>query len=257
MDVCHAPQYLPDLVLDIIFSNLELPDLFSCMLVCQNWYRVINDGRAEPWKLMCRRKIPKELLKSELLSQLHNHKAKLRALYHSWNPDDCSMHIVVKQNGFTLHRNPVAQSTDMARTKIGYNSGKHVWEITWTGPLGTVAMVGVSTKEAPVHCSGYLPLLGIDKHRWGWNLIDKLLLHNGVSHGNYPLLNNAPKYQIGEKLQLILDSENGILHFEKCNEFLGIAFKNLPKTKLYPSVSAVYGNTEISVVILLSLYMVK
>lgn len=136
MDVYHAPQYLPDLVLDIIFSNMELPDLLSCMLVCQNWNRVINDTRSETWKLICRRKIPKELLKSELLSQLHSHKAKLRALYHSWNPDDCSMHIVVKQNGFTLHRNPVAQSTDMARTKIGYSSGKHVWEITWTGPLG-------------------------------------------------------------------------------------------------------------------------
>lgn len=138
MDVYHAPQYLPDLVLDIIFSNLELPDLLSCMLVCQNWYRVLNSSRAEPWKLMCWRKIPKELLKSELLSQLITPKAKLRALYHAWNPDDCSMHIVVKQNGFTLHRNPVAQSTDMARTKIGYNHGKHVWEVTWTGPLGNI-----------------------------------------------------------------------------------------------------------------------
>lgn len=139
MDVHHAPQYLPDLVLDIIFSNLEeLSDLFSCMLVCQNWYRVLNSRGAEPWKLICRRKIPRELLRSELLSQLNSNKAKLRALYHGWNPDDCSMHIVVKQHGFTLHRNPVAQSTDMARTKIGYGNGKHVWEITWTGPLGIV-----------------------------------------------------------------------------------------------------------------------
>jgi len=136
MDVPRAPQYLPDVVLDIIFSNLEMPDLFNCMLVCQNWYRVINHDRAEPWKLMCRRKIPEEILKSELLSQFHSYKAKLRALYHSWNPDDCSKHIVIKQNGFIMYRNPVANRTDMARTKIGYNSGKHVWEITWTGPPG-------------------------------------------------------------------------------------------------------------------------
>lgn len=114
--------------------------------------------------------------------------------------------------------------------------------------IGTVAMVGVSTKEAAVQCSGYVPLLGNDNQSWGWNLIDNDLLHCGVSQGRYPLLNNAPKYQIGEKLKLVLDCENGVLHFEKCNEFLGIAFKNLPKTKLYPSVSAVYGNTEISIV---------
>ncbi|XP_025203312.1 F-box/SPRY domain-containing protein 1-like [Melanaphis sacchari] len=250
MDVCLEPQYLPDLVLDIIFSNLELPDFLSCMLVCQNWHRVIIDGRSEPWKLLCRRKVPKELLKSKLLSQLNNYKDKLRAFYHSWNPDDCSMNIVVKHNGFTLYRNQVPHSTDMARTKIGYSNGKHAWEITWTGPLGSVAMVGVSTKEAPVHCSGYLPLLGINEHSWGWNLIDNILLHNGVSHGSYPLLSNTPKYQIGEKLILILDSENGILYFKKCNEFLGIAFKNLPNTKLYPSVSTVYGKTEISIVYL-------
>ncbi|XP_022181860.1 F-box/SPRY domain-containing protein 1-like [Myzus persicae] len=248
MDVSDTPQFLPDLVFDMIFSNLELPDLFSCMLVCRNWSRAINDDNVELWKLICRRKMPEQLLKSELLSQLHNPKAKLRALYHSWNPDDCSLHIFVKQNGFTLHRHPVAECTDLARTKIGYNNGKHVWEITWTEPLGTVAMVGVSTKEAPVYCGGYLPLLGSTKHSWGWNLSDNVLLHNAEPHGEYPLLKNAPKYQIGEKLQLVLDCENGTLHFEKCNQFLGIAFKNLPKTKLYPSVSVVYGDAEISAV---------
>lgn len=137
MDV---PQYLPDLVLDIVFSHLEPRDLLTCMQVCRNWYRVLDDPWAEPWKCACRRKIPEELLKSDFMSQLKTPKTKLRALYHAWNPEDCSMHIVVKQNGFTLHRNPVAQSTDMARTKIGYDSGKHVWEIMWTGPLGKIRL---------------------------------------------------------------------------------------------------------------------
>ena len=31
---------------------------------------------------------------------------------------------------------------------------------------------------------------------WGWNLVDNHLLHNGDSQGNYPQLNNAPKYQV-------------------------------------------------------------
>jgi len=113
--------------------------------------------------------------------------------------------------------------------------------------LGTVAMIGVSTKEAPLHCIGSKPLLGANKHSWGWNLVGNVLIHNAIPHGNYPLLKNASKYKFGEKLLLVLDCENGTLHFEKCNVFLGIAFKNLPKTKLYPSVSVVYGNSNVSI----------
>lgn len=48
---------------------------------------------------------------------------------HAWNPLDSSRHIYIKPNAFTLHRNPVAQSTDGARAKIGFEQGRHVWEI--------------------------------------------------------------------------------------------------------------------------------
>ena len=34
--------------------------------------------------------------------------------------------------------------------------------------------------------------------------------------------------------------------FEHEDEFLGIAFKNLPSVPLYPTVAAVYGHSEIS-----------
>jgi len=111
-------------------------------------------------------------------------------------------------------------------------------------------MVGVSTKQAPMICSQYLPLLGATRHGWGWNLVDNVLLHEALSRGNYPLSNYAPRYQyqIGETLRLVLNSDNGTLHFEKDNVFLGIAFRNLPRTKLYPTVSLVYGETEVSIV---------
>ena len=46
-------------------------------------------------------------------------------------------------------RNPVAQSTDGSRGKIGFQHGRHAWEVMWEGPLGTVAVVGISTKEVP------------------------------------------------------------------------------------------------------------
>lgn len=57
-------------------------------------------------------------------------------------------------------------------------------------------MVGISTKEAPLQCQGYVGLLGSDEQSWGWNLVDNHLLHNGDTHGRYPLLNNCPKYQV-------------------------------------------------------------
>ena len=158
--------------------------------------------------------------------------AKLRAFLRSWNPEDCSRNIYIKSNGFTLHRNPVAQendafcslavlkymssnrskphsigdkptkhhvhvqSTDGARGKTGFARGRHAWEIVWEGPLGTVAVIGIATKEAPNQCHGYVALLGSNDQSWGWNLVDNHLLHNGDSQGNYPQLNNAPKYQV-------------------------------------------------------------
>jgi hypothetical protein len=47
------------------------------------------------------------------------------AALHGWNPDDRSLNIFVKESDpFTLHRHPVAQSTDCIRTKYGYTKGK-------------------------------------------------------------------------------------------------------------------------------------
>jgi len=139
MDVCGAilyPQFFPELVLDNIFSNLELPDLLSCMLVCRNWNQAINGDSTEPWKSLCRFQSSDKFLNSKHLSSIRSYKDKLRAILNSWNPNDCSTNIVVENYGFTFVRNLVADSTDMVRTKIGYNTGKHIWEITWNEPLG-------------------------------------------------------------------------------------------------------------------------
>nr|CAD7399472.1 unnamed protein product [Timema poppensis] len=251
---------LPDNVLEVIFSYLDLHDLRNCSLVCTNWYRFLNDENNDVWRLHCIRKLAEEALKSDLLSSVPTYKAKLRAFYHAWNPNDCSRNVYIKPNGFTLHRNPVAQSTDAARGKIGFRHGRHAWEVIWEGALGTVAVIGIATKEAPLQCHGYVALLGSDDQSWGWNLVDNHLLHNGDSQGNYPLLNNAPKYQVGERIRVILDCDDNTLSFEKNYEFLGVAFRDvgvaeerrqgLPDKRLYPSVSAVYGNTEVSMVYL-------
>ena len=187
----------PDLVLEVLFSYLDLVSLRSASLVCKSWYRILNDENNDVWRLHCVRRLAQEALQSsELLSSLPTYKSKLRAFCHAWNPEDCSKNIYIKSNGFTLHRNPVAQSTDGARGKIGFRSGRHAWEVIWEGPLGTVAVIGIATKEAPNQCHGYVALLGSNDQSWGWNLVDNHLLHNGDSQGNYPQLNNAPKYQV-------------------------------------------------------------
>jgi hypothetical protein len=68
--------------------------------------------------------------------------------------------------------------------------------VFWQGPLGTVAVVGIATKDALLQSHGYLALIGSDSESWGWNIVDNRILHNGESQGSYPQLNNPPKYQV-------------------------------------------------------------
>ena len=55
----------------------------------------------------------------------------------------------------------MAQSTDCIRGRQGYSSGIHIWQISW--PLkqrGTHAVIGVATKEAPLHSPGKCQIYG-------------------------------------------------------------------------------------------------
>lgn len=187
---------LPSNVLEHIFCYLDLNSARNCALVCKNWHVLLSDENNDVWRQQCARKLADAALKSDLLWSVPSFKAKLRAYYYAWDPHECSRNIYIKPNGFTLHRNPVAQSTDAAKGKRGFAEGRHCWEVWWEGPLGTVAVVGIATREAPLQCPGYVALLGSNAHSWGWNLVDNHLLHNGDSQGSYPLLNNAPKYQV-------------------------------------------------------------
>ncbi|KAM7390716.1 hypothetical protein PAMA_008756 [Pampus argenteus] len=241
---------LPARVLEHIFSYLEMFDLMRCSLVCWHWNNILADENSEVWRSLSNRSLSDEALRSDILCNLPTYKGKLKAFQHALSSHDCSRNVYVKKNGFTLHRNPIAQSTDGARGKIGFSEGRHAWEIWWEGPLGTVAVIGIATKRASMQCQGYVALLGSDDQSWGWNLVDNNLLHNGEVNGNFPQCNNAPKYQIGERIRVILDMDDKTLAFERGFEFLGVAFRGLPKACLFPAVSAVYGNTEVTMVYL-------
>ncbi|KAJ0023068.1 hypothetical protein NQD34_015202 [Periophthalmus magnuspinnatus] len=241
---------LPARVLEHIFSYLELSELMRCSLVCWHWYNILSDENSEVWRSLCTRSLSDEALRSDVLCNLPTYKGKLKSFQHALSSHDCSRNVYIKKNGFTLHRNPIAQSTDGARGKIGFSEGRHAWEIWWEGPLGTVAVIGIATKRAAMQCQGYVALLGSDDQSWGWNLVDNNLLHNGEVNGNFPQCNNAPKYQIGERIRVILDMDDKTLAFERGFEFLGVAFRGLPKACLFPAVSSVYGNTEVTMVYL-------
>ena len=183
-------------ILAVILSFLSLPDIKNCCLVCKNWYKYLCDENNEIWHAIVTKKLGKAILASDLLVDVPTFKGKLRASFYTWNSNDSSRNINIKNCGFTIRRTPIAQSTDVAKCKIGFYSGRHCWEIWWSGPLGTVAIVGIATKVAAVQCSGYVPLLGIDRESWGWNIVDNILVHDGENIGNYPYFSNSLKCQV-------------------------------------------------------------
>lgn len=78
-----------------------------------------------------------------------------------------------------MQRNCQAQSSDGLRAKSGFSRGRHYWTVCWLGPnYGSVAVVGVATKDAPLQGNGYFALLGSNQDSWGWNIPGKVLTHD-------------------------------------------------------------------------------
>lgn len=171
---------------------------------------------------------------------------------HAWNPDDRSLNIFIKEDDiYTLHRHPMAQSTDCIRGKMGYTRGMHLWEITWnTRQRGTHAVVGVATSEAPLHTQGYQSLVGSNTESWGWDLGRSLLYHdskNNTTGRTYPAyLRPDETFNVPDSFLTVLDMDEGTLSFIVDNQYLGVAFSGLKGKKLYPIVSAVWGHCEIT-----------
>lgn len=206
-----------------------------------------------------------------------------KQIEYGWNHEDRSMNIFVKHNDpCTFHRHPVAQSTDAVRSKKGFSSGIHVWEIEWnTRQRGTHAVVGVGTFRAPLHCAGYQALVGMNHESWGWDLGRNKLYHRGVSSvyaaTQFPLSmsaysnsspsstmttdpadalnNNGIAYgnktddflSVPDKFLVVLDMDEGTLSYIVDGQYLGVAFQDLKdKGPLYPMVSSVWGHCEIT-----------
>lgn len=169
----------------------------------------------------------------------------------AWNPDDRSLNIFVKDDDrLTFHRHPVAQSTDCIRGRTGYVRGLHAWEIRWAvRQRGTHAVVGVATRDAPLHAAGYQSLVGSTGDSWGWDLVRNRLYHDvrnapGVA---YPIVVGGDEnFVVPDTFVVILDMDEGTLSFAADGQYLGVAFRGLKGKKLYPVVSAVWGHCEVT-----------
>ena len=181
---------LPDELLCRVFTYLpSVRDLCQCMRVCRRWKRILDADNAETWHQLLIECTPTEFREDALLADLLSPKAKLIAFECAWNGDDHSENIEMKKNSLTLHRRPVAQSTDAIRGKVGFTSGVHYWTVTWHGPsYGSNAVVGVATKRAKLHGQGYFSLLGNDAEgeSWGWDLSGRVLRYKGDQLGKLP-----------------------------------------------------------------------
>ena len=172
-------------------------------------------------------------------------------LLHSWNSEDRSPNIFVKEDDkLTFRRHPVAQSTDSIRGHVGFTSGLHVWETHWsTRQRGTHAVAGVATKEAPLHCVGYQSLVGRDSESWGWDLSRNKLYHDLIKRPGitYPsILNSDENFVVPDSFLTVLDMDEGTLSYIVDGQYLGVAFKGLQGKAVYPIVSAVWGHCEIT-----------
>ena len=166
---------------------------------------------------------------------------------HAWNPDDRSLNIFVKENdALSFHRHPVAQSTDCIRGRQNYSSGLHVFEFTWPSRQhGTHAVVGVATKDAPLHSAGYQSLVGSNSQSWGWDLGRCKAYHNSesVPGEQYPAYNS---YQVPDTFLMVLDLDLGTLAFIARGQYLGVAHTGLRGKTVFPIVSSVWGHCEVT-----------
>ena len=106
----------------------------------------------------------------------------------------------------------------------------------------------MATKDAPLNCPGYHRLLGMNEHSWGLDIKNLVSRHNNEDEIKFPRTFNDSDYKMPVTFRVMLDMDEGKLGFEAEGQYIGTAFEGLNGLCLYPSVSAVYGNTEVSLI---------
>ncbi|XP_024122616.1 SPRY domain-containing SOCS box protein 4 [Oryzias melastigma] len=186
-----------------------------------------------------------------------------------WSSQCSSPHFLLSPCKQEVTRTPAEMSSDGVRAEVGVKGGLHLWELLWSPKhRGSHAVVGVSTLDCPLQGSGYNVLLGGDSQSWGWELVSNQLWHAGKMLEPYPgkekMIPSTNADSLGpelssssntkesaallipERVLLVLDADAGTLGFVVDGNFLGVAFKDLPRgVELFPAVSSVRGGARI------------
>ncbi|XP_061572800.1 SPRY domain-containing SOCS box protein 1 [Cololabis saira] len=173
-----------------------------------------------------------------------------------WSSVHCSSHFLLSPCKQEVTRTPAELSSDGVRAEVGVKSGLHVWEVKWSPEhRGSHAVMGISRQDCPLQASGYNVLLGGDSQSWGWELKKNQLWHGGQTLKPYPsnrkrcppnIKATETPLLIPECVLLVLDADAGTLGFVVDGNFLGVAFKDLPRgVELFPAVSSVRGGARI------------
>jgi len=174
------------------------------------------------------------------------------ALEHTWNSNDKSFNIVLKEDDpSVMRRHPIAQSTDCIRGKVGYSSGLHIWEVCWpVRQRGTHAVMGVGTGDASLHAAGYQSLVGNDDQSWGWDIGRLKVFHQNTAQqpGNYypGSVTHHHQWTVPDTFTMVLDMDQGCLGYLVGDQWLGWAVTGLKAhAPLYPMASTVWGHCEV------------
>jgi hypothetical protein len=90
-------------------------------------------------------------------------------------------------------------------------------------------------------CAGYKSLLGSNDQSVGWDIVNNKSLYNDCAINPYPP-NKPADYQVGERIVVILDLDDGTISFCDGTEKLGQCLSGLGlfarmNQQLYPAVS--------------------
>uniref|UniRef100_A0A915D2Q1 Uncharacterized protein n=1 Tax=Ditylenchus dipsaci TaxID=166011 RepID=A0A915D2Q1_9BILA len=132
---------------------------------------------------------------------------------HAWNPDDRSINIYVKEDDpLTLHRYPVAQSTDCIHRLFAWLSCLGVDLVcnrAWHSSNGwRCDERGIAAQE------GYSSLLGSDTESYGWDINKKKCYHDSQKTQGWLYPKQVEKdFQVPSKFYCILDMDEGYMAF--------------------------------------------
>ncbi|XP_014282148.1 SPRY domain-containing SOCS box protein 3 [Halyomorpha halys] len=168
----------------------------------------------------------------------------------AWDDQDASPATLLSMQNREVRFHPgYSSGTAAVRGDSPLKKGNvYYWEIKMlTSLYGTDVMVGIGTKAAELNKSTYqfCSLLGSDKESWGFSYTGRLQ-HNGRMEWY------GPPFGKGSIIGIYLDMWKGTLEFFLNRRPLGIAYRSIRSSVLYPMVCSTAAQSAMRVTLSIS-----